>query len=366
MKHIIALMLLCSINQALHAQDNSADKVFNLPDDNLHRQFVFDLGEGNRMLIELEDLRDLKQVRNVDSIVRVFINDLKPLKDSLTDELVSYRIDYLVEQSEHKKIRLQRFHANGNSFTVNNGDVAALKLEQDTINLLGTIHFVAKYTMRPAFNASRRYRIRFFLNNIHELGDYLDGTLNTKVAYLADHMNTNWTWNNLRAHPPGDTSITSRQPKGLRTDGDFLELNASVQAGNYKQYFVPAFSLSAGVTLAQNGFFKRNIVVSWEPNFFFAKNAQGKLKTYRNDFLELMWGQGPIKDHDTHKESSLLFVASYAYLIHRSGDFYTPNTQRLGLGRLSLFDGKAKLEPLIYFDHFFKGVTPGLRWIQRF
>jgi hypothetical protein len=83
-------------------------------------------------------------------------------------------------------------------------------------------------------------------------------------------------------------------------------------------------------------------------------------------FLTLTWGQGLVQDYNPRKESHLLFIMSLAYLVKRDGDYFKDNTFRIGAGRLSLFGGKSKIEPVIYFNDFFKGVTPGIRLIQSF
>jgi hypothetical protein len=142
-------------------------------------------------------------------------------------------------------------------------------------------------------------------------------------------------------------------------------MRVSVDIQNYKNYFVPSFSLGAGIIISTSHF-KRDIVLSWDPNFFFAKDSTGELKTFRNDFLTLTWGQGTVANNEPRKESHLLFIMSLGYLVHRDGEYFEKNTFRIGAGRLSLFSGKTKIEPVIYFNDFFKGVSPGLRLIQSF
>lgn len=112
--------------------------------------------------------------------------------------------------------------------------------------------------------------------------------------------------------------------------------------------------------------FKREIFLSWDPNFLFSSDANGKLRRYRNDFLTLSFGQGPVIDDQPRKESHLLFVMSLGYLVKREGEYFDKNNFRLGAGRLSLFNGKTKFEPVLYYNNFFKGVSPGLRLIQSF
>lgn len=368
-KTICFVMLTISITGTVFAQDNTTktDKAFDLLPNYPSRRFTIDLGKGNKMQIELVNMEDLNRFTNIDSLIRVFLTDIEPLKDSLGDELLSKRIDYVTDTVGRKKIRIQQFKQKGSTFLVTEGDVASLKLEQDTIHFMGSVSYIAKYNLRKAFTATRHYRLSFFLNNLSDLALYADGSLNKKIAALQENIHSTWVTTNkakgtyLKAGP----FITAKRPKGLVGGGDFVNFRVSVDLQNYKQYFVPSFSLGVGI-IQSTSHFKRDIVLSWDPHFFFARNAQNKLKTFRNDFLTLTWGQGLVQDNNPRKESHLLFIMSLGYLIKREGDYFDKNTFRIGAGRLSLFGGKTKFEPVMYFNNFFKGATPGLRWIQSF
>lgn len=366
---ICLLMLVTSITAIAFAQNNptKSDKTFDFPIGHASRRFTVDLGKGNRMQIELKDMEDLNRFTNMDSVIRVFLADIEPLRDSLGDELLSKRIDYTTDSLGRTKIRIQQFKPKGSSFLLNGGEVAALKLEQDTIHFLGMVSFIAKYTLRKAFNDYRHYRVSFFLNNLADLATYMDGNLNNKIQSMQRTIRPAWNTTNKKgiAYLKADPSISAKLPKGFITGGDFVFLRATADIQNYKSYFVPSFNLAAGVIIS-NSHFKRDIALSWDPHFFFARNDNGKLKTFRNDFLTLTWGQGDIKDNDPKKESHFLFTMSLGHLIKREGEYFDKNTFRLGAGRLSLFDGKTKIEPAIYFNNFFKGVTPGVRLIQSF
>lgn len=363
------MMLLAGIIGTTYAQNtsNGADKTFDLPVDHAQRRYTIDLGKGNKMQIELSNLDDLKRFANMDSLLRVFLTDIAPLKDSLGEELLSKRIDYTTDSMGRKKIRIQQFQPKGSSFLIGDGDVAALKLQQDTVNIIGTVSYTAKYTLRKAFPEIRYYRVSFFLNDLEDLQTYMDGRLSEKITAIQSTTRPQWNTTTKKgvAYLKADPSISAKLPAGYVAGGDFVFLRASADIQNYKSYFVPSFSVAAGVIIG-NTHFKRDISVSWDPHFFFAKNDQNKLKTFRNDFLTLTWGQGAVKDQDPRKESHFLFVMSASYLVKREGDYFEKNTFRVGAGRLSLFDGKTKIEPAIYFNNFFKGVTPGLRLIQSF
>lgn len=375
MKLFIALvMLTTSIPGATIAQENrsSTDKMFNLDQWQPHRRFWIDLGQGNKMRIELVATEDLILFNNMDSVLRTFMHDIEPLRDSLNNELQSKRIDYTTDSAGRRKIRLTLHDPAGSTFLVQNDEVAALKLEQDTIHFIGTINFVAKYGFRKAFNATREYRISFFLNDIKDIDLYDDGSLTRKIHLLQQDLqaaNDSRTWNTKiqrgTAVLKADPTITAYGPKGYMNAGDYLNFRFSVDLQNYKNYFVPSVSLGVGI-IVSNSYFKRDILLSWDPNFLFNHDANGKLRTFRNDFITLTAGQGAIRDNDPRKESHLLTIMSLSYLVKRDGEFFDKNTFRLGAGRLSLFDGKMKFEPAIYFNNLFKNVTPALRWIQSF
>lgn len=362
-------MLVASITGPLCAQQapTPADKLFELPASYAHHRFFVDLGKGNTMKIEVVSLDDLARFSNMDSLLRGFLADIEPLKDSLGDELLTRRIDYIAGLTGRKQIRIQQLKPKGSSFLVGRGEAAALKLEQDTINFLGTVDYYAKYTLRKGFASSRRYQVSFFVNDFSDLATYTDGRLNKKIAELQGSTKGDWKTTAGRgpARLKNDPTVTARLPQGNVAGGNFLNIRISVDAQNYKGYFVPSFSLGGGLIIS-NTFFKRDIMLSWDPNFFFGRNGQGQLKTFRNDFVTLTWGQGDVENHDPRLESHLLFIMSLGYLVRREGDFVEKNTFRLGGGRLSLFRGKTKFEPVMYFNHFFRGVTPGLRWIQSF
>jgi hypothetical protein len=197
----------------------------------------------------------------------------------------------------------------------------------------------------------------------------MNGSINEKIATLQNNIHDRWPtvlgtgYHYLKK----DSTIYADHPKGFTNagSGDFLSGSVTVNVQNYKNYFVPSFSLGIQATLTnRDRNFKWVPGLFWEPHFLFAKDAQGKLRTYRNDFLTLTYGQGGTTDHDPRKDFSFSAVFSLGYLIRREGEFFDKNTFRFGAGKLKL--SKTTIEPSIYFNNFFKGVTPGIRISQSF
>jgi hypothetical protein len=209
--------------------------------------------------------------------------------------------------------------------------------------------------------------LSFYLNSLDEITAYMNGALTTKIMTIQNDVNGKWPgvlgtgFHYLKK----DKAITADKPKGFTTggNGDMLELNVSVGVQNYKNYFVPSFSLGTKLVISnRNHTYKWEPGLFWEPQFIFARDSQNRLRTYRNDFLTLTYGQGGTKDHDPSKGFSYSTVFSLGYLLNRNGDFYEKNTFRLGAGKIIL--AKTTIEPVMYFNNFFKGVTPGIRISQ--
>ena len=364
-KIVYCLVLLASIHGNLCAQNartpSGADKTFELAPVNLNQRFLIDLGKGNKMQVDLSGATYIQNLPDMDSLLRVFIHDIEPLKDSLQDELTTKRIDYVTGPSERKKIRLQQFKPAGSSFVIDKGELAALKLEQDTVNFIGTyVPKIKEKFLKPGYN----YRVSIFINRISEL-PALAGTLNDKMESLKRNEDAKWRsgadgiW-----HSKNDHSISAKQPGGhIQGAGDYLFSNFSINIQNYKNYFVPSFSL--GIKIIAPMLLKANIGIYWEPQFLFQNNL-GKLQSFRNDFLTVTIDQKFLRTNDPFYSPALFTNISLGYLIRRQGEFYDKNTFRLGFGGKDIWGGKTTIEPILYFHDIFKTTTPGLRIIQHF
>jgi hypothetical protein len=372
MKKLIGmLMLFTSITADLCAQATSAsDKTFQVPENIIiTRCFYVNLEKGNKMVIEVSDIADLNRMANIDSLLQIFLNDITPLKDSLADPLTSKRIDYVTDAQGRKKIRFQQFQPKGASFLINNGDLASLRTGQDTINIIGIITNPPKPVEKISLKNPRYYHFTFYLNNINEITGYMNGIMNEKIKTIQNNIHGKWpiVLGSGSHYLKSDKSITVDKPKGFTPagTGDFLAANITVNVQNYKNYFVPSFSLGTKLTLTnRERTFKWEPGLFWEPHFLFARDSQNKLHTYRNDFLTFTYGQGGTKDYDPRKDFSFSAVLSLGYLINRNGDFFEKNTFRFGAGKLSI--AKTTIEPSLYFNNFLKGVTPGIRISQYF
>jgi hypothetical protein len=359
-------MLLAGISGNLCAQPS--DKTFEVPDYVIfNRKFTINLDNKNKMEIRLSDIQDLDRLANLDSLLEIFLKDITPLKDSLADDLSAKRIDYITDVQNRKKIRLLQYPATGSSFVVDNGGLAVLRTAQDTIHIIGILANPPKPTDKTNPNSPRYYHFTFYLNHWTEINNYMNGELNSKVQTLQSNLTGKWPLikGTSSHYLQKDNTISAERPRGHAVPGNFLSAYITINAQNYKNLFVPSFSLGVRATLTnKDRFFKWQPGLLWEPHFFFSRDAQGIIKTYRNDFITLIYAQGGTKDRDPRKEFSYSTHFSFGYLVHSSGEYFDENSFRLGAGQVQVL--KTIIEPSIYFHDLFKGVTPSIKISQSF
>ncbi|MBC7934434.1 MAG: hypothetical protein H7Y86_03605 [Rhizobacter sp.] len=366
MKQIfIGLMLLGSISRAGFAQSTN-DYPFNIPPNSTNRYFSIDLGKGNKVEFYANNVADLDKFKNMDSIIYGFLKDINNFKDSLSDERTIKRIDYNLDDGENRKLRITQYRQAGQSFLIKDDEIASLKIAQDTVNFVGKVNFVADYAFRKKYNETRYYKAVFLVNNVADLSEYMNNIINGKISSIQKNINKKWENNDDRTFSPvADPSIKSNAIRGYNSGGDYLSIGASVEVQNYKANFVPSVSFGAAVILGSKNI-RRVINFNLEQHFSFGKDVAGSNRTYINQFLTLGYSRGYIRDNDIKKNNYNLLNVSVAYLIRQRGPLYEKGTTRLGVGALSIFEDKTKIQPVLYFTDFFKGVTPGIRWVQSF
>jgi hypothetical protein len=369
MKKISWLMLaLLSITGSLCAQDTGKKKPapdpFELPSYSIQEVFRFDLQKNNQLSLQLGDMQDLKHWSNMDSVLQVFLGDMKAFRDSLADPATTKRIDYVIDLAGRKKIRIRQTRLPEATFLLDKGEPALLKLEQDTINILA-IHSSPEGT--------RYDRLIFLINQYDDLESFLGKDLNGKMALLQQNIDgyyvgKNWTHRNHAFYMNADPSITKVQPEPLslgKISGNTLEIDAGahVTAQNYKNYFIPSFALQMRVAV-KIGSNQHSLRASWEPLFSFPSDAQGHTQTIHNDFLTFSYMYRKIKDGATalfDDNNGIHAALSFGYLVNRQGDLFPKHSYRFSAAQFNLVHGNVILEPCMYFHDFLREVTPGIR-----
>lgn len=357
---IVTVLTLLSILGNLCAQYNLTARVgqsfTGISSDHLQNRFWIDLGKGNRICLELEDEQDLERFTNIDSLLMVFLADMRPFNDSLSDPLSWHLIDYVVDAGGKKKVRLQSFHPSASSFLLDQAEPAALRLEQDTIQIV----LESPATTGRRHDGIRQDRLSLYLNNYHEMSNYITGGLNEKIRWLQKNVNGYWVRDKNSYRAEKDPSISAPLPAGyIHVSNDQLYTIIQVNMGNYKNYFAPSFSLGVGLSF-KRGESTRRFMFMWQPLFLFGTNAQGHMQTYRNEFVIVNifrdWNE-PRPVYYINFDPSV----SFGFMVRRDGEFFQKNSYFLGIGHVNLLKHAIELQPGMYFHDFFKEATPSIK-----
>jgi hypothetical protein len=365
-KTVFALLgLLLSIAGNLYAQENNQqqgkkrlsaeDRLFEAPSNSISFQYRIKLGKGNILRIDLANGYDIYNFRNIDSLLTVFLIDMEAFHDSLADPLTVKHIDYLIDTSSKKKVRIRQYRPAATSYLLAGAEPSILRIEQDTIRILIVTSAPGQHSGLTV-NGLRYNRVSLFVNHYDELNSIARLNLNEVIAGIISKGNFN---HNIFYHPEWkiivQDSIVQTKLAGRRW-GNQLAINAGAAVENYKNLFAPSAQVDAYVTLnrAHNQY---RLGLSWEPLFFFAPDAQGRLQTYRNDMIVIHYEHNYL---DRKPGFNLDPAFSLGYVFHREGDYFTQPSFRLTVGACKL-KGSLVLEPALFFNNFFKGVTPGLR-----
>ncbi|HEY4109666.1 hypothetical protein [Puia sp.] len=361
LKTVALLGASLSLAASLCAQRNNPvrtadDQFFDLPHYSIEKAFHIDLSKGNYLEVELVDGSQLSRFQNIDSLLLVFLSDMKPFKDSLSDPLSGKRVDYRVDTAGHKMVRIRETRSPGTTFLLGENDPSLLRLRQDTVYIM------------LAERKNRFNRLTVILNRYSDLENWIATGLNTKMQEMGIKKNNTWAgdWNPRPGKPAylrQDPSITLKDDS-IYSDShthDYLELDAIVGLQNYKNYLTPSVDLGVTIGLRRKDYVNQ-FGLYWEPLFLFGADSRGRLRTYRNDLLVFHYAfdvAGTLKD--PLAPVGLNTNISLGYFIRRSGDYFERDSWRLTAGEIKFRGNRIVLQPCIYFSNIFKNVTPGLR-----
>jgi hypothetical protein len=368
-KMLAVLGLMLGITRVLFGQAETERlngyQLFNPPYFSISEAWHFDLGKGNFLELELTQRSELPRFQNVDSLLLVFLADMKPFSDSLSDPLSGKHIYYRVDSAGRKMVHIGQTQPTGSTFLLGEGDPSLLRLRQDTIQIL--LQAPAPGSGGKGTPQVLYDRLTLVLNRYDQLEGLVSSGLNGKIREIGTGRDKKYDQDfEGGGRLASDHSITIKK-EGVYTappNGNYLEIQGQVGVQNFKNYF--ATSVPLGATLGfKNGWNIHFVSAYWEPLFLFAPDQQGHLHTYRNDMVVLGYGFGRT-DTKTLKPVLGNFNFSLGWFVHREGDFFTGSSFRLTGGELELPAYRLVIRPGIYFNDFFKGVTPTLQIAFKF
>jgi hypothetical protein len=305
----------------------------------------------------------------MDSIIKAVAKNLSLFKDSLQNEITQKRVDYVNDAAGLVKIRIREHQPDGNSFVLAADGPALLKVEQDTLNILGQrSKDRTGMANAPGAYIQVAYRISFLLNDITKLESFADGTLNAAMVEIKNQWEELKNWseqNNWRTNLSG--FYNQENPALSRRVGEphfrrKQSIQPYVQVGLQNVNNILTTSTGVGLQLTNKTRPSQTLryQLFWEPYFFFDKPGNSKFKMRRNDFVTFQFIiSTPGYYIDRNEKVEFNQNLSIGYLIHRSGDYFNETTFKVGLpGAKFKF---LRLHPEFIFDGLFKNFQPGLK-----
>lgn len=337
-----------------------SQSIFN-PTEPGHQQtnFFVWLPEKNRIWFDLNWVRHLQQLNNVDSLISETAHLLDPLLDSFLADGYLRRIEVDLTQKP-ALFRVITHSQKPKAYTRIDDELTQVKVDQDTIR----IKFLA--------NKGGGSFINLLLNNVADIKNLPAGAGSQSLKLVNEGLAKNYPAP-IKDNPRHSyyavynlesgmlVSPSTKNYHAIRSSSDYLAITLLKPSIGYARgNAIAGFSVGAAVNYSKtrNAAWgsRHSLGIFWEPQFSFSSNAQGQMQANRNDFLTFRFEETPNK---APANFELMSTFSVSYLIRRSGTVFEKNTFRIGL--LGVASGRLHLEPELYFNDFFKNVSPGIR-----
>ncbi|MCH5717345.1 hypothetical protein [Niabella hibiscisoli] len=361
---VIAISLL-----VLGLQLNAQKTYWEMPADLFEKEgakgITLDLGGTNKLVVYAHDAQTIDNGVDFKSILQSFFDNYDVIKDSV-NAYISNKVLYYYNPGGKNGLTVIPGAETGKALSVVDGKAYRVKRTMDTINI---------YPRKPkTINEAAVFSFR--VNQIEDLRAYITSDLINdfikKVDQEIQEERTTGKNSGGKQGQPNMVGLASRYKGTFRIvnnqiEGDIvpenrkmnnLSFSVSADLQNFKSYMAPSFNTSIDLYFKGQGYRRiLRLALYWEPVFLFDKGPDDKLKTYRNDFVGFLYEyrRGSVSP------DKLSFYAPFSasYLVKRRGDFFEKNTFRLGIGGIKY--GAATVRPFMYFNSFFKDVTPGVQ-----
>ena len=364
MKIIITVML--SVSILSHAFAQQLPGVLPIALDR-HSKYSFDLGQGNKMLVYARTVQDLQKFQNLDSVLTLFAKEYKEVKSALTENTNAKIATYkLLDNNQHQlDLREQAAAKQRFQFRTNGGEPLLIKDVQDTLLI---IHTFLKPIQKKSETVQLNEYVYFCLiiNNLEDVEVIAkNGIGNAKISQalkdVAQYPHHNLQKTGFRYNLTYAPDSDKPSFKAVETQNSpFIAIHPSFGLGIFRNQWVPNFQ--ADFSFVPNKYKNIGYTVGWRSLFFTERNdLTGRSSTQSNRFVSV-----GITFYDFRRPKTgvvntnhILFGAYLGHSVLRSGDIFDKNTWNFSMTITT--KGMFKIQPEIYFNGFFKSVTPGLR-----
>jgi hypothetical protein len=317
--------------------------------------FVVWLPQNNRIWLDLFRLSHLQTIPNLDSLFIKTSELLKPYFDSFAADGFTRRIEMDVTRNP-VLFRVITHDQQPKALTRQDDEIVVVKIDQDTIRI--------KYWGDGTYGSY----VNLLLNNIADIEALAPHTGSEALALVKEGVQKNYrldakfdqrfNYYGSFNHETGKL-VSPSNYHAIRTGNQFLRLSIDPSLAFARGQGLAGLSMgvaySYGVSRGPGGS-QLTFGLYWEPQFSFRQNSDGKVQGFRDDFVTVRFRE---ITNTTPFKFSVSNTMSVGYLFRNKGNVFESNTFKLGFPGLQ--NGKLSIEPELYFNDFFKNVSPGLR-----
>lgn len=379
-KMILFFLLLAGTGNVLHAQldlPDPTDITFNTPKTSRSNiTFTFFLSSHTRILLDLAFISQVERLPDLDSMLQVAVKMLEPLQDSLRSDGVVRRVD-VVLRNELPKIRIITHPELSNTYTIKDNELMELKVNQDTVRLIGYAQSMLQYGRKEDGVFTRTplgaaFAVSIITDNVGDIAKIEPGQLKKCLDVLRPKVQKYTKGNSYNVN-----ALNYRASFNMNMGGQMVSpTNMSVLYSGEPQTTIsvaPTFgfargSFTTGLQASFNynfsrGYYNRtSLRLVTEAEFNFPRDpVTNKVKVEVNRFIGLHLRQynKPLSD-----KLELAANLSLSYLLTKNSSLYEKNTFRLGLPVLA--SKRISIEPALLFNDFFKNTSLSVRILFNF
>ncbi len=377
-KTILFFLLMAGTASLLPAQSNipdASEMLFNTPPSGkANAVFSFYLPNKRRLMVEFTNISQINFLPDADSLVQAAAKLLLPLKDSLKADGMVRRVD-MVMTSNFPRIRIINHPEFSNSFTVRENELLQLKVNQDTIRIIGyaktgkMVNFSVDGEIQKR-DFGGQFVITLILDNVEDISSLPANTVEQCLTLLKPKISS--YANTGKSFLGG--SLEFRADFNMRTGQMFSPANGRfirVRERSFEPYigfsyqyvrgaFVPGLQLGYRYNYS-NAYSKNSFRLYQELETFFSRDSNQKLQIDKNEFVVFQFSQ--VEKSKTN-QLSLAGNFTLGYLYQRRGEWYEPHTFKLGLPILT--SKHISIEPQFVFNGWFKNMSPAIKIVFHF
>jgi hypothetical protein len=374
-KIILFFLLFAGMGNALHAQFDLPDPVewtFNTPKTSKSNVvFTFFLSSHTRVMLDMSFISQSARLPDLDSMLQVAVKLLAPLQDSLRSDGMVRRVD-IAMRNELPKIRILTHPELSNSYTVKDDELLQLKVNQDTVRLIGYAESLLRFSrivngVRTKNPLGGTFVVTIITDNVGDIAKIEPGQLKKCLDVLRPKIQKF-----VRPNYYNPNTINYRASFNMDMGGQMVSpTNMSVLYSGEPQWsfsFAPTFGFARGafVTGLNSGL-----------NYNFSRGFYNKTKLRLTNELEAYFPTDPVTKKITVELNRFIGLQiiqylrplsdklelaanfSVSYLLGTNSTLYEKNTFRMGMPILT--SNHLTIEPLFIFNGKFRNLSPSVR-----